>query len=114
MPVIDNRTESLREMQDRVESRQRYEESGRAFMLAGLSSHTWQRATARGDSTDLTTTIHTYQTPSMVDMLQRSQTLVAPGVDTLNRSPTVVPSHRSPHRIRRTARSTKSFSGRLL
>ncbi|KAF8780057.1 hypothetical protein HU200_001708 [Digitaria exilis] len=104
----------LREMQDRVESRQRYEESGRAFMLAGLSSHTWQRATARGDSTDLTTTIHTYQTPSMVDMLQRSQTLVAPGVDTLNRSPTVVPSRRSPHMFRRTARSTKSFSGRLL
>jgi len=104
----------LREMQDRVESRQRYEESGRAFMLSGLSSHTWQRATARGDSTDLTTTIHTYQTPSMVDMLQRSQTLAAPGVDTLNRSPTMAPSHRSPHRFRLPTRSTKSFSSQPL
>ncbi|CAN6285729.1 unnamed protein product [Urochloa humidicola] len=104
----------LREMQDRVESRQRYEESGRAFMLSGLSSHTWQRATARGDSTDLTTTIHTYQTPSMVNMLQRSQTLVAPGVDTLSRSPTVAPSHQSPRRFSGPARATKFFSGRLL
>ncbi|CAL4912517.1 unnamed protein product [Urochloa decumbens] len=104
----------LREMQDRVESRQRYEESGRAFMLSGLSSHTWQRATARGDSTDTTTTIHTYQTPSMVDMLHRSQTLVAPGVDTLNHSPTAAPSHRSPRRFSRPSRGTKSFSGRLL
>ncbi|KAL6659913.1 hypothetical protein ACP70R_002035 [Stipagrostis hirtigluma subsp. patula] len=103
----------LREMQERVESRQRYEESGRAFMLAGLSSHSWQRATARGDSTELTTHIHTYQTPSMVDMLQRSQILVPSITEMLNRSPTVAPSRRSPHRSSRPARPTKSFSGRL-
>uniref|UniRef100_J3LJV7 VWFA domain-containing protein n=1 Tax=Oryza brachyantha TaxID=4533 RepID=J3LJV7_ORYBR len=81
----------LREMQDRVESRQRYEESGRAYMLSGLSSHSWQRATARGDSTELTTLIHTYQTPSMVDMLQRSQTILPSVVEMLNPSPTVTP-----------------------
>ncbi|KAL6902337.1 hypothetical protein ACP4OV_005213 [Aristida adscensionis] len=103
----------LKEMQERVESRQRYEESGRAFMLAGLSSHSWQRATARGDSTELTTHIHTYQTPSMVDMLQRSQILAPSITEMLNRSPTMAPSHRSPHRWGRSARTTKSFSERL-
>jgi putative SOS response-associated peptidase YedK len=102
----------LREMQERVENRRRYEESGRAFMLAGLSSHSWQRATARGDSTEITTTIHTYQTQSMVDMLQRSQILVPPTADMLNRSPSVAPSQRSPHRFSRSSRSrtTKSLS----
>ncbi|KAJ1298847.1 hypothetical protein BS78_01G485200 [Paspalum vaginatum] len=103
----------LREMQERVESRRRYEESGRAFMLAGLSSHSWQRATARGDSTELTTTIHTYQTPSMVDMLQRSQILAPHISDVLNRSPTVAPSRRSPHWFSRPSRPTKSFSEQL-
>ncbi|KAF0929819.1 hypothetical protein E2562_025954 [Oryza meyeriana var. granulata] len=104
----------LTEMQDRVETRQRYEESGRAYMLAGLSSHSWQRATARGDSTELTSVIHTYQTPFMVDMLQRSQTLQPEVVVAMNRSPTLV----SPSRIaaspptRRSVRLTRSFPGR--
>lgn len=64
----------LREMQQRMANRQRYEASGRAYVLSGLSSHSWQRATARGDSTDSASVVHAYQTPSMVDMLQRSQT----------------------------------------
>uniref|UniRef100_A0ACD5YTD7 Uncharacterized protein n=1 Tax=Avena sativa TaxID=4498 RepID=A0ACD5YTD7_AVESA len=63
----------LREMQERMASRQRYEASGRAYLLSGLSSHSWQRATARGDSTDSSTLVYSYQTPSMVQMLQRSQ-----------------------------------------
>ncbi|XP_020094337.1 uncharacterized protein LOC109714233 [Ananas comosus] len=66
----------LREMGERMASRRRYEESGRAYMLSGLSSHLWQRATARGDSTDSGSLVHSYQTPLMADMLQRSQTLV--------------------------------------
>ena len=99
----------LREMQERVETRRRYDESGRAYMLAGLSSHSWQRATARGDSTELTTQIHTYQTPSMVDMLHRSQNLVPAVVAMLNRSPTVTPSRSSS----RSVRPTKSFSERM-
>ncbi|CAD5195162.1 unnamed protein product [Musa acuminata subsp. malaccensis] len=65
----------LREMQERMASRQRYEDSGRAYVLSGLSSHSWQRATARGDSTDGSSLLHSYQTPSMVEMLHRSQTL---------------------------------------
>ncbi|GJN30268.1 hypothetical protein PR202_gb18559 [Eleusine coracana subsp. coracana] len=100
----------LREMQERVESHQRYEESGRAFMLAGLSSHSCQRATTRGDSTEFSTQIHTYQTPSMVDMLQRSQVLVPQRAETLNRSPTVAPSNRPSHRP---SRSMKSFFERF-
>lgn len=65
----------LREMKERMENRQRYEDSGRAYMLSGLSCHSWQRATARGNSTDSSSLVHAYQTPSMADMLQRSQTL---------------------------------------
>ncbi|THU73534.1 hypothetical protein C4D60_Mb04t23880 [Musa balbisiana] len=64
----------LREMQERMATQQRYEVSGRAYLLSGLSSHSWQRATARGDLTDLTSLVHAYQTPSMVEMLHRSQT----------------------------------------
>ncbi|KAL9257493.1 E3 ubiquitin-protein ligase WAV3-like protein [Drosera capensis] len=71
----------LKEMQDRLASRQVYESSGRAFILSGLSSHSWQRATARGDSTDSSSIIQAYQTPSMVEMLTRSQA-------SLSRSPT--------------------------
>jgi uncharacterized protein YegL len=63
----------LREMQERMANRQRYEASGRAYLLSGLSSHSWQRATARGDSTDSATLVYSYQTPSMVQMLQHSQ-----------------------------------------
>ncbi|KAF0892979.1 hypothetical protein E2562_021281 [Oryza meyeriana var. granulata] len=63
----------LREMQERMANRQLYESSGRAYMLSGLSSHSWQRATTRGDSTDSSTIVYSYQTPSMVEMLQHSQ-----------------------------------------
>ncbi|KAG9155184.1 hypothetical protein Leryth_011155 [Lithospermum erythrorhizon] len=63
----------LKEMQDRMISRHVYEASGRAYILSGLSSHSWQRATTRGDSIDGSTAVHAYQTPSMVEMLSRSQ-----------------------------------------
>ncbi|XP_023639542.1 uncharacterized protein LOC111830925 [Capsella rubella] len=63
----------LKETQERMASRQVYESSGRAYVLAGLSSHSWQRATARGDMSDSTTI--SYQTQSMVDMVNLSQTM---------------------------------------
>ncbi|XP_021650025.2 E3 ubiquitin-protein ligase WAV3 isoform X2 [Hevea brasiliensis] len=66
----------LKEMQERMANRQVYETSGRAYVLSGLSSHSWQRATARGDSTDSTSLVQAYQTPSMVDMVTRSQTML--------------------------------------
>ncbi|CAN6282845.1 unnamed protein product [Urochloa humidicola] len=105
----------LREMQERVLNHQRYNESGRAYMLSGLSSHSFQRATARGDLTDLTGLVHSYQTPSMVDMLHRSQALLPEVVVALNRSPTVAPSRNPPPVAPRSARPfrlTKSFTGR--
>ncbi|KAL9258504.1 E3 ubiquitin-protein ligase WAV3-like protein [Drosera capensis] len=63
----------LKEMQERLASRHVYESTGRAYILSGLSSHSWQRATSRGDSTDSSCIIHAYQTPSMIEMLTRSQ-----------------------------------------
>ncbi|XP_057471258.1 E3 ubiquitin-protein ligase WAV3-like [Actinidia eriantha] len=63
----------LKEMQERLASRQVYEASGRAYILSGLSSHSWQRATARGDSTDSASLVGAYQTPTMTEMLSRSQ-----------------------------------------
>lgn len=66
----------LKEMQERMATQQVYEQSGRAYVLSGMSSHAWQRATARGDSTDSTSVMQSYQTPSMVDMVMRSQTMV--------------------------------------
>ncbi|CAA2974364.1 Anaphase-promoting complex (APC), subunit 11 [Olea europaea subsp. europaea] len=66
----------LQEMQERMANRRVYETTGRAYVLSGLSSHSWQRATARGDSMDSTGLLHAYQTPSMVDMVNRSQTMV--------------------------------------
>lgn len=66
----------LQQMQERMVSRRVYETSGRAYVLSGLSSHLWQRATARGDSTDGSSLVHAYQTPSMVDMVTLSQTMI--------------------------------------
>ncbi|KAL3520718.1 hypothetical protein ACH5RR_018867 [Cinchona calisaya] len=63
----------LKEMQERLASRHVYEASGRAYILSGLSSHSWQRATARGDSTDGSSLVQSYQTPAMTEMLNRSQ-----------------------------------------
>nr|XP_043632760.1 E3 ubiquitin-protein ligase WAV3 [Erigeron canadensis] len=63
----------LKEMQERMASRHMYEASGRAYILSGLSSHSWQRATMRGDSTDRSSLVQSYQTPSMVEMVTRSQ-----------------------------------------
>ncbi|KAF7820141.1 E3 ubiquitin-protein ligase WAV3-like [Senna tora] len=63
----------LKEVQERMASRHVYEASGRAYILSGLSSHSWQRATARGDSTDSSSLVRAYQTPLMAEMLTRSQ-----------------------------------------
>ncbi|CAD6205279.1 unnamed protein product [Miscanthus lutarioriparius] len=85
----------LREMRARVASRQRYELSGRAYVLAGLSSHAQQRATSRqmmsGGVAEATATrsgesagersvalataglTTSYMTPAMLDMLGRSR-----------------------------------------
>lgn len=74
----------LTEIRERMASRERYEQTGRAYVLSGLSSHSWQRATTRGDTTtqiilqggsssNSGSTI--YETPSMVSMISKSQNL---------------------------------------
>lgn len=95
----------LSEMKERMASRRVYESSGRAYVLSGLSSHSWQRATARGDSTEITSQIQTYQTPSMVDMVNLSQTMV------FSRSPSssMVNPVAAPSKNKKLLRSMHSF-----
>uniref|UniRef100_A0A0D9XKE0 RING-type domain-containing protein n=1 Tax=Leersia perrieri TaxID=77586 RepID=A0A0D9XKE0_9ORYZ len=76
----------LREMRARVADRRRYELSGRAYVLAGLSSHAQQRATSRQVSGELSSSSSaasaaaalpmgitvSYVTPAMLDMLDRN------------------------------------------
>ncbi|KAG2332458.1 hypothetical protein Bca4012_017966 [Brassica carinata] len=52
-----------------------YEVSGRVYIVSGLSSHSWQRGTSRRESGDGLSFVQAYyyQTPSMVEMLHRSQ-----------------------------------------
>lgn len=66
----------LKEMQLRMATRHDYEVSGRGYVLSGLSSHSWQRATARGDSTDSSSLVQAYLTPSMLEMLTQSQSML--------------------------------------
>nr|CAD1819028.1 unnamed protein product [Ananas comosus var. bracteatus] len=68
----------LKQLQERMADHQRYRTTGRAYMLSGLSSHSMQRATARGNSTDSANLVGVYQTQSMVDMVRRSQMLGPP------------------------------------
>ncbi|CAH8362432.1 unnamed protein product [Eruca vesicaria subsp. sativa] len=74
-PLCVSLCAELKETQERMASRQVYETSGRAYVLAGLSSHSWQRATVRGDMSGGDTTTVSYQTQSMVDMVNLSQTM---------------------------------------
>ncbi|MCO5608321.1 hypothetical protein L7F22_062527 [Adiantum nelumboides] len=62
----------LKEMHEKMATRQQYERSGRAYLLSAQSSHLRQRATTRGDSLD--GLMHDYQTQTMVDMVTLSQT----------------------------------------
>ncbi|KAK9676690.1 hypothetical protein RND81_11G093600 [Saponaria officinalis] len=84
----------LREIQERMSNRQTYEASGRAYVLSGLSSHSWQRATARGDTTSSTNLSQVYQTTMMADMITRSQTMVfgnVPSLPVLSPHPVLAP-----------------------
>lgn len=74
----------LNEIKERMVSMESYQHTGRAYMRSGMSSHSWQRSTTRGSSTSQTTTQgnsssntgqHGYDTPSMVSMVTKSQTL---------------------------------------
>ncbi|KAK1594092.1 hypothetical protein QYE76_016712 [Lolium multiflorum] len=66
----------LREMLERVSSRERYEGSGRAYVLAGMSAHAQQRANSRhkafGEAAPDEVTL-SYATPAMRAMVRRSR-----------------------------------------
>ncbi|KAL2332025.1 hypothetical protein Fmac_019606 [Flemingia macrophylla] len=66
----------LKAMQERMANQRVYEQSGRAYVLSGLCAHSGQRATARGDYSDSTSFVNAYRTPSMADMVTRSQTML--------------------------------------
>ncbi|RZC51258.1 hypothetical protein C5167_019684 [Papaver somniferum] len=57
----------LQEVRSRMKSKKIYESTGRGYLLSGMSSHSRQMATTRGDSTE-----STYQTASMSKMLKKS------------------------------------------
>jgi hypothetical protein len=79
--VIVGLAGELREMRERVSSRERYEGSGRAYVLAGMSAHAQQRANLRqqqesfeasGEAAPDEATL-SYATPAMRAMLRRSR-----------------------------------------
>eukprot|EP01018_Ginkgo_biloba_P013633 Gb_30682 [translate_table: standard] len=74
----------LTEIQSRMSSKQAYERSGRAYVLSAQNSHLRQRATTRGESIDSFS--REYQTPSMVNMVTRSQTISATDISDNNNS----------------------------
>nr|AAO22679.1 unknown protein [Arabidopsis thaliana] len=66
----------LSALQERMTSRRMYRTSGRAYAFSSMSSHSAQRATARGDSTQGFSPVQAYQTSPMARMVTRSQLLV--------------------------------------
>ncbi|BBN14069.1 Ca-activated chloride channel homolog [Marchantia polymorpha subsp. ruderalis] len=99
----------LLEIQTRMANRQMYERSGRAYILSAQSSHFRQRATTRGDFSENHS--REYQTPSMADMILRSQTLQSPRGTHPTASPSLPMSPtREPRRNHHTARSALSPS----
>ncbi|KAG6554850.1 hypothetical protein Mapa_003433 [Marchantia paleacea] len=91
----------LLEIQTRMANRQMYERSGRAYILSAQSSHFRQRATTRGDFSENHS--REYQTPSMVDMILRSQTLQSPRAATASASSTPSRESRRNHHTARSA-----------
>ncbi|KAK9268009.1 hypothetical protein L1049_010447 [Liquidambar formosana] len=99
----------LGEIRERMASQELYEHTGRAYVLSGLSSHSWQRATTRGDSTTQTFVLGGeggnsstsgavgYNTPTMVRMVTKSQTLnfstTPEQARRLNKSCSLTPQH---------------------
>ncbi|KAI3913808.1 hypothetical protein MKW92_051313 [Papaver armeniacum] len=63
----------LQEVWSRMGSKKIYESTGRGYILSGMSSHSMQKATARGDSTETSSPVHAYQTPPMFEMLKLSR-----------------------------------------
>lgn len=74
----------LNEIKERMVNLETYQHTGRAYMRSGMSSHSWQRSTTRGNSSSQiamqgdsssNSGQHGYDTPSMVSMVTKSQIL---------------------------------------
>ncbi|GAB4829581.1 hypothetical protein Ancab_019249 [Ancistrocladus abbreviatus] len=71
----------LSEIRDRMANMELYERTGRAYTLSGMSSHSWQRATTRGDWSNTTASSGGgsgpvgYETNNMTKMITKSQIL---------------------------------------
>ncbi|KAM7271897.1 hypothetical protein ACFE04_031111 [Oxalis oulophora] len=78
-PLCNSLQVELTEIIRRMEDEHSYRHSGRPYILSGLISHSWQRAATRGGSETQVMegggTTTTYETPSMVNMVSRSQIL---------------------------------------
>ncbi|KAL0442364.1 UNVERIFIED_CONTAM: E3 ubiquitin-protein ligase WAV3 [Sesamum latifolium] len=59
----------LMEIKERMENMAMYEHTGRAYVLSGLSSHSWQRATTRGYSGNVTTIRRRVEAQAIVRLL---------------------------------------------
>ncbi|OEL14799.1 hypothetical protein BAE44_0024182 [Dichanthelium oligosanthes] len=70
-PTCEALKEELRDLSARVGDRQEYQQTGRACLLAGMSSHAQQRAT--GVETASKTTPRAYLTPKMEEMVETSR-----------------------------------------
>ncbi|GAB2262649.1 hypothetical protein Droror1_Dr00003646 [Drosera rotundifolia] len=81
-PLCTHLDDELKEIQERMASRKQYEHTGRAYVLSGMSSHSFQRATTRGDWASTTQTFASgalYDTTTMTTMVAKSQTLSEDG-----------------------------------
>ncbi|KAJ0236000.1 Uncharacterized protein HA466_0260140 [Hirschfeldia incana] len=73
--LVQSLSSELSALQERMSSRRMYERSGRAYAFSSMSSHSAQRATARGWPVCGSPAPQAYQTSSMARMVSRSQEL---------------------------------------
>ena len=72
-PALEALKEELRDLSLSVGDRRKYEQTGRARLLAGMSSHAQQRASAMGMDVQSTSKARAYLTPKMEEMVEMSR-----------------------------------------
>ncbi|CAD6251424.1 unnamed protein product [Miscanthus lutarioriparius] len=72
-PALEALKEELRDLSLSVGDRRKYEQTGRARLLAGMSSHAQQRASAMGMDVQSTSKARAYLTPKMEEMGEMSR-----------------------------------------
>jgi hypothetical protein len=72
-PALEALKEEMRDLSLSVGDRRKYEQTGRARLLAGMSSHAQQRASAMGMDVQSTSKARVYLTPKMEEMVEMSR-----------------------------------------